>query len=125
MNSPNSDSLDKTFESLSSAISRYEACGKGNICLDIQMHPGIGGKEHLKINAKNLIEAPFAFPREEFQNFLDCSPIFKTKASQIFRHNLLKIINQTGFGSIDISFTKDKKKRLVCRVTHSYRYSLE
>ena len=125
MNYPNSDSLDRTFKLLSSAISRYEACGRGSICLDIQMHPGVGGKEHLKINAKNLIEAPFAFPKQEFQNFLDCSPIFKTKACQIFRHNLLKVINQTGFGSIDISFTQDKKRTLVCRVTHSYRYSLE
>jgi hypothetical protein len=125
MNSQNSNSLDKLFNSLSSAISKFEACGKGNICIDIQMHPGIGGKEQLKINAKNLIEAPFAFSKEEFKNFLDNSPVFNTQANLIFRHNLLEIIKKTGFGSIDINFTRDKKKTLVCRVTHSYRYFLE
>lgn len=125
MDSQNPKSLDKLFGSLSLAISKFEACGKGNICIDIQRHPGIGGKEQLKINAKNLIEAPFSFSKEEFKNFLDRSPVFNTEANLIFRNNLLEIIKGTGFGSIDINFSQDKKKILICRVTHSYRYFLE
>ena len=125
MDSQNSDSLVKLFTSLSLAISKFEACGKGSICVDVQMFRGIGGQELLKINAKNLIEAPFSLSKEKIHNYLYQSSVFNTEAHLIFRDNLIEIVKKTGFGSVDISFARDKRKMLICRVTHSYRYILE
>ena len=121
----NSNSLDRLFDFLCEAICKFETCGTGNISVDIQRYSGIGGEDKLKINVQNLIDAPFLFSKEEFKNYLQQSPIFKTQANLIFRNDLMKILQKTGFGSIDISFSKDRKKFLVSRVTLSHRYVLE